>query len=324
MKRGQWSEIADAVRTASPHGVIRTSALEKLGVSASGIVRRCLPDGPWQRTLPGVIVLHNGDVSEHQRAVAALMYAGTDAILTGTSALAVLGYRSSSNRVHVLVPHHVRRKSVEFTEIERSRRLPEPTHHRGIAVAPITRATVDAVRRCRTEEQCLDILAKSIQRGATSVDELAIELAQCTTRGTALPRRQLQKLGSGAHSIAEVGAHKLYATTTLPTMMANCDIVDASGQFIARPDVWIDEVALAWEIDSLAHHSTIADHERTLLRRTRMQAHGIIVISHLPRTVRDSPDLVRSELAAAYAAALARPRPPVRVRPHPGSESGAP
>ncbi|MGB7363378.1 MAG: hypothetical protein WA931_10110 [Rhodococcus sp. (in: high G+C Gram-positive bacteria)] len=91
------------------------------------------------------------------------------------------------------------------------------------------------------------------------------------------------------------------------------------GEFVARPDLWLDDVAMAWEIDSFAHHLDLADHERTMERRSRMQSAGIVVVSHLPRTIRDNPELVLAELHAAYKMACERTRPPVRI-----AESSAP
>ncbi len=100
-----------------------------------------------------------------------------------------------------------------------------------------------------------------------------------------MPRLVLRELSDDAHSVAEVWAQKLYATSGLPPMVHNVDVVTEDGTWIARPDGWMDDVAVAWEIDSLAHHFSPADHEKTMHRRARMQRHGIIVVEHLrPRS----------------------------------------
>ncbi|WP_229745697.1 hypothetical protein [Rhodococcoides trifolii] len=302
--------------------MITPKELRGLGVSASSIVNRCLPDGPWQRLLPGIVLLHNGPPSDRQRMIGALTYGGPGSILTGLAGLVSYGYRSAAPSVAILVPHETRRKPHGFVEVDRTRRMPELTERGYLQVAPVHRCVVDAVRRTKDESLCLDLLVTAVQRGGTSIEELAIELSECTTRGTALPRRQLHKLGKGAHSAAEVEAHELYEASDLPPMHLNRDVLDAAGNVIARPDGWLDDVGLAWEIDSLAHHLSVADHERTMLRRSRMQSHGIVVVSHLPKTVRQSPNVVIRELRAAYELAASRPRPNVRMRVIAG-ESGA-
>ncbi|MGU3437320.1 hypothetical protein ACNHUS_30455 [Actinomycetes bacterium M1A6_2h] len=322
MKRGAWAEELASIRNASVDGVITPKELRSFGVSQSSIVSRCLPDGPWQRLLPGIVLLHNGPPSDRQRMIGALAYGGSESMLTGLAGLVSYGYRAAASSVAILVPHETRRKPYGFVDVDRTRRMPDSIDRGYLQVAPVHRCVVDAVRRTKEESSCLDLLATAVQRGGTSVEELAIELSECSTRGTALPRRQLRKLGTGAHSVAEVEAHELYESSDLPPMMFNCDVYDSAGNVIARPDGWLDDVGLAWEIDSLAHHLSVADHERTMLRRSRMQSHGIVVVSHLPKTIRQSPAVVLRELRAAYELATARPRPDVRVRVD-AADSGA-
>lgn len=301
------------IRAQSSSGVIRASSMMAMGVASSTIVDRCLPDGPWQRILPGLVLLHNGEPSERQRLVAAMEYAGPGALITGAYGLTLHAQRPTPTPVHLLVPHHTRRRSVSFVVVERTLRMPGRQEIQGLPVADLTRCTIDAARRSKSNSWCLDALTTSLRTGGTSIDELAIELASCTTRGTAVPRRQLKALGRGAASIAEVAAQELYARAGLPPAVANVDVVTLRGEFVARPDLWLDNVAMAWEIDSFAHHLDLADHERTMERRSRMQSAGIVVVSHLPRTVRQNPQLVVAELRAAYAMACQRTRPAVRI-----------
>lgn len=98
-------------------------------------------------------------------------------------------------------------------------------------------------------------------------------------------------------------------------MHFNSDLVDAAGNFIGRPDGRIDDVALAWEIDSLAWHLSPVDYKRTVERRARMQSAGIIVLSTVPSALRDAPSRVLEELRRHYELAASRPRPDVRLLP---------
>ena len=97
--------------------------------------------------------------------------------------------------------------------------------------------------------------------------------------------------------------------------MWNLPVFDSSGQFVAIPDAWCDDVALASEIDSFEWHLNAKGYARTVARNTRYAGAGIVVVQTLPSRLRDDPEGVISELRAAYAAAKARPRPAVMVRP---------
>ncbi|MGW0173003.1 hypothetical protein ACWDUM_04085 [Rhodococcus sp. NPDC003322] len=317
MKRGTWASDVEYLSAHSRNGVIRTARLLALGVAPGTITGRCRPGGLWQRLLPGIILLHNGFPTTLQRNTAALMYGGNDSVLTGHAALTAHGYRGSASMsdILLLIPAERYKLSNAFVRIERTWRLPEPVTKGTLRCAPITRAALDAARRSRVTNDCRALLSEVVQRGGTTVDELAIELSEGSCRGTALPRSVLRELGAGAHSVAEIEAQKLYARSGLPPMVHNRPVETATSEFIATPDGWIDDVAMAWEIDSLKHHFTPRDHERTLTRRARMQSHGIIVLSHLPRTVRENPHLVLQELRDHYELARSRPRPDVQLRP---------
>ncbi len=156
------------------------------------------------------------------------------------------------------------------------------------------------------------LIAEVVQRGAATVPpQLSEELEAGSGRGSAFPRKVLQEVTANVHSVPEAHARKLWLRSGLPEMVFNRDVVDADGDFVARPDGWIDEVAMAWEIDSLAWHLSPADYKRTLERRTRMQGLGIIVLATAPSALRDSPGRVVAELVRHFE--LARSRPPART-----------
>ncbi|WP_240945638.1 hypothetical protein [Rhodococcus sp. HNM0569] len=189
--------------------------------------------------------------------------------------------------------------------------MPEVVQHGRFRLAPVARCALDAARRTPDPRACRSLLAAVVQRGDATVADLAQELACAPRRGTAIPHSVVRELGDGAHSVAELDAQRLYAGTGLPPMMRNIDIADAHGRWIARPDGWIDEVALAWEIDSMKFHLSPSLHEGTQRRRARMERFGIVVVSHVPRQLRLEPDVVIADLEAAYRRARERARPAV-------------
>ncbi|MCC8927377.1 hypothetical protein [Rhodococcus sp. I2R] len=316
MKKPTWARTSQ-LQDLSTHCVVTRAQLREAKVSDSTLTARSGPGGPWQRVLPGIYLLHNGYPSQLQRSVAALEYCGPDGLITGLVGLGAHGYGtdSSPNEVHVLIPGDARRASKSFVRVERSWRMPEAVVKGSLRVAPLVRSLADATRSTKTDEHCVKLIAEVVQRGGATLDDIARELAEGPRRYGAISKRVVRELRDDAHSVAELQAQKLYADSGLPPMMHNCNIYTASGEFICNTDNWLDCVGFSWEIDSLAHHLSPKDHAETMSRRMRMQGHGLIVASHLPRDIRDNPGRVLADLRSHYQQALNRPRPPVVVRP---------
>ena len=91
-------------------------------------------------------------------------------------------------------------------------------------------------------------------------------------------------------------------------------LFDVLGRYIATPDAWCEEVAFAWEIDSLTHHVGYQDLATTMARNTRYTTAGVVVLQTLPARLRTEPGKVLAELQAAYEIARGRPRPDVHIR----------
>ena len=280
------------------------------------IYQKCLPGGPWQRLLPGIILLHNGEPTRRERAIAALLYAGPNAVITGAEACRRYGLhvpeQFPETDVHVLVPHQHKILSSEFVTVERTSRLPDPWQREGIQLAPTVRAATDAVRRIRVEEPIGRLLVEAIQRGRCAPQELMRELDRGTKRGTALPRRLLEEW-LDLRSVAEAHAKDLSRRLLVPPTHWNPEIRDASGRYVGCPDGWWEDVGLAWEIDSFDFHFHRDGYARTLRRNNRYSAAGIMVVQTLPSRLRDDPVGVIEELEAAHRAAAAQPRPAVFV-----------
>ena len=74
-------------------------------MSARALHLRITPGGSWQRLLPGVYVAVTGTVTQSQREMAALLYAGPRSIITGVTAVRRHHLRSPGpEAVDVLIP----------------------------------------------------------------------------------------------------------------------------------------------------------------------------------------------------------------------------
>lgn len=313
MRRGLWADDPRLLGQPGFDGVVRTSHLERLGMSRSTISNRCSRGGPWQRLLPGVVLLENGTPTHRHRALGALVFSGRKSILTGRAALRCYGFGNWSGPVHVLVDGNRRVQSTGFIVVERTTRLPAAEGRSGVACAPLPRALLDAARRSKTMDEARGLIAEVVQRGAVTVAELVQELDAGSPRGAALVRRVLREMHANVHSVAEIEARAVWQKSGLPMMLFNRKIADGAGRFIAMPDGWVDEVAFAWDIDSLDWHLAPKQYKQTVERRTRMQNHGIIVLPTLPSAVRDDPGRVIADLRSHYALAVSRPRPDVHI-----------
>jgi hypothetical protein len=296
--------------------VIKVSALIDLGMNSKTIYRRCLPGQPWQRLLPGIVLMHNGTPSPDERATAAILYTGERGLLTGVEACVRHGLRRSEflgcDGIQVLVPHQQKLKSSEFLIVERTSRMPPAVVRGGFPLAPLVRATTDTVRRIRSEEPVQRILIEAIQRGRCAPEALAKELDTGTQRGTAVPRRALHDL-TAIRSMAEAKANELSRSLAVPPTHWNVPVHGPDGSYIACPDAWWDDVALAWEIDSYEFHFSRDGYARTVQRNGRYAEAGISIVQTLPSQLEQDPVGVLSSLRAAYASAAARPRPPVSL-----------
>lgn len=316
MKRGTAGGTPEIVQAKSTHEAIRVRTLEALGMHSGTVYRRCRPGGPWQRLLPGVIALHNGPPSALQRVWAALLYSGEDAVVTGVAACQRHGLRNvpEQSQVHILIPWERKVHSSGFVIVERSTRLPQPLLRAGVPLSPLPRAAIDACRRLSALDPCRALLTEAVQRRLTTHADLARELALSSTRGSALPRRVLAEIASGARSVAEAHGQRLWRRAGLPAASWNGRLWDGQGNYIASPDAWCDDVGFAWEIDSVAHHADHAGFAATLARNARYTAAGVVVLQTLPARIRTDPVGVIRELRAAHATAAARHRPPVVFR----------
>ncbi len=311
MGRSSWPEQWAIAHAHATDCVIKVATLEMLGLDRTTVYRRCRPTGPWRWLLPGVVILTSGTPTDRQRLQAALLFGGHDALLTGHVAARLQGLQEvgASRSVQLLVPHDQQRRCAGFVLVERTTRLPSKILRDDLPCAPVARAVLDAARRLRDPKAIQALLAEAVQRGRCTPRQLREELDAGSQRGTALVRVALVDIASGARSVAEGDALRLWRRAGLPEAQWNVQLVTSTGQMIATPDAWLPEVGLAWEIDSYDYHFDRLDYARTLDRNARYSAHGIAYLQTLPSRLNRDADKVITELHDSYAAAARRPAP---------------
>jgi hypothetical protein len=313
------------LRGAFPTGVAAVRDLVTQGVPERTAYQRCLEGGPWQRVLPGIVLLFTGQPTVDQLVHAALLLGGPDAMVTGVEACRRHGLRRGPVRrgdtgrpeIHVLVPASRQVRSVEFVHVERTRRLPIPVLREGVPLAPLVRACTDTARRVRSAGEVTELFSDAVQRRMCTVAALWTELGSGTRRGTAIPRAVLADLSSGVRSAAERSAKKLWPSTGLPEPWWNAEVFDAHGRSLGIADCWLDDVAMVWEIESSEWHLSPADHEYTVRRAAMFTAAGALYVASKPKMVLNDSAAVRATLRAVYTQAAARPRPALTARRQP-------
>lgn len=152
-----------------------------------------------------------------------------------------------------------------------------------IPLAPPVRACLDAARRLRSPAEITELLADAVQRGMCSPAQLRHELRDGSQRGSATPREVLRHIAAGVRSTAERDARRLLARSrVLPDPWWNATVRDAGSRVLGVVDAWFDDVALAWEIDSIAHHLLPADFARTTKRAATLTSEGVLVVGSSP------------------------------------------
>jgi len=300
--------------------VVTRSQVLACGMTSRALHPRVASSGPWQRLLPGVYLTVTGTVTQEQREMAALLYAGPESLLTGVAAARRHRLRPpGQDGVDLLIPWTQQRQSTAYVRVHRTRRLPPRWFVTGkIRFAEPARAVADAVRAMTRFDDVRAVVCEAVQRRACTVTELAAELVAGPSAGSALLRAALAEVADGVRSVAEADFRVLILRSDLPRPVFNARLIDVDGTLIAVTDAWWQEAGVAAEIDSRAYHLAAADQDRTTNRHDLLTAHGILALHFPPTRVKGDPAGVLREIRQAIGKGLERPPLPIKGLPPEG------
>jgi hypothetical protein len=303
-----------AATLARQYQVISRSQALAHGMTSSALRQRLRPGGPWQRLLPGVFLAVTGTPTTEQRSMAALLYAGTGGLVTGTAAVGLWGVQAPrSTMIDVLIPATRQRRSTGFVRIHLTARMPDQVFTMGpVRLVPLVRAVADAARDMTALADVRAVVAAAVQLGKCTPELLAAELEAGPVQSSALLRVAVSDVCDGIRSSPEADLKHLLRRAKIEDPVFNPRLY-AGDEFIGSPDAWWPDAGIAGEVDSRAYHLSPHDHERTLARDARMAAHGITVLHFTPRPIRTQPATVIAAIRSALAAASSRPRLPIRT-----------
>jgi hypothetical protein len=288
------------------------------GLTTSAIEYRLRIGGAWQWLLPSIYMAETGTVTPGQRAVAAQLYGGRQALISGPVAVRWHALTCAGpDVIDVLIPSRTRLRSTEFVRVHRTRHMPRSYYRTGLVrFTEPARAVADAARFSTRFNDVRAVVSDALLRGKCTLDELSEELAIGGLARSALFRRALEEVDDGVRSVAEADFRVLIQRSRLPEPVFNAQLYDASGRFIAMVDAWWQRAGVAAEVDSREYHTKVNDQDATTIRHNRLTArYGIHMVHYPPSRIRTQGRAVIAELDEAIRTGLARPPLPIAALP---------
>ena len=238
--------------------------------------------------------LTTGTFTSLDRLDAALIFAGPEAALSGAAALYASGVRQISmpDRVLVLVPPGGDGRSRNWLQVRATTRPFTVQLAPGPRRVEVARATADLALARRNLDDVRALVARVVQDGHCTLDELAAELESGPRRGSAHLRTALEEIGWGSASAPEARAARILRRSGIGGFEQNAriDLPDGGRRYL---DFYWPALRAALEIDSVEYHFAREQYVATLDRHLQVTALGISVIHRPPSALRDEAGFVR-------------------------------
>lgn len=187
-------------------GVVTTGQLLRLGIAGSWVDRR-VRDGDWQRLHHGVLLTHSGPALWGNRAMAALLHAGSGAALSHESAAFRHRIRDTPpGVVEVSVPH-ARRVATSAGVVVTRRRYMPPASGRLPTIAPAD-TVVDLLARTRDEDRAVGLLCDAVRAGVPPLALVGVVQERAWVPRRALALDLLGAVRDGVESPLEHRYHR--------------------------------------------------------------------------------------------------------------------
>lgn len=262
-------------------GLLTLAQLRAGGVSRAAV--RWSLGRSWRLVLPRVVATFTGELDDGRRLVAAQLWGGPSAQLAGSTALRWHGRTEvpDDGMVRLLVSGGAATRREGFAVRRRTSRLdPRPWQRGPLTICSRARAVVDAARELGSERDVRGLVIGVVQQRWCRESDLRAEIEAGATRGSAMVRRALNEVSAGAWSVAEAEVlHELSMSDVLPRVWPNPRLVAADGTELPTPDFWIDDVGLAGQVHSRAHHERADDWEHTVETDALLAEHGVTVVA---------------------------------------------
>ena len=225
----------------------------------------------WKAVLPGVVISHTGVPTDRQRAWAAVLHGGTDALLHGDAALLDHGFKIDLAQVDVAVPFPRRVRAASLLGgpklLCHTLDALDPAASRafGPPVAAVACAALRAADWSSTPRAAAWRLAAVVQRGLTTAETMRVELAKMSEIGCRdLLTRVLDDVAYGAHAGSELEFLEFLRSHGLPEPDRLQVLVrtETGKRYL---DGRYDRQKVSVEVDG-AHHMEVAQWDADALR----------------------------------------------------------
>ncbi|GAA1756899.1 hypothetical protein GCM10009681_30050 [Luedemannella helvata] len=267
-------------------------------------IRHQVASGRWQRPHFGVLVTHNGELTDRQRLWIASLAAGDGepAPLGGLSALrahGLIGFEPPS--IFVLLRADQRhRRPPKGVSVRRTTTLGPRDVFTG-ARPPRTRpprSIVDAAAWARSDREARGIIATAFQQGFVRLDDVLDAVArQPRARRRTLTATTARDAAGGATSLGELDLLGIIRQAGLPVPTFQHGRRDADGRQ-RYLDGYYERYRLHLEIDG-AHHTNPTQVWADMARQNALWVTGDRVLRFPAWLVRDRPEVVVAQLRAA-------------------------
>lgn len=275
-------------------------------------------DGPWQLVYPRVVAPHTGPVDGRTRLMAAALWAGPSAVLTGRAGLRLLGLDELAAVDHA---------SFLLPETHRSKRHADAEAHRSdrgfatyrvvdrIAVTTPARCLLDAAAwEVHGRNQQLALTIAVLQQGLARPAEVHRELRLSRRNHTLGVAQGVAAFERGAWSRPESALGELFDhSTVLPHVCLNPTLTLPDGTALTTPDGYVREVALAIQVHSRTYHERQGDWEGTVEGDGDLTRVGILVRGVTPMTLYDAGDRFLRDVEQTYLSLRGRAVPEVTI-----------
>lgn len=282
-------------------GILTRSQLALCGVS-EGRIRAQLKAERWSLVSPTVVATFTGELTESQRAWAAVLHAGGGAMLgslTAARRAGLVGWERAE--ITVLVPYRddVPRpmQGVHFVRTRRNiAALRAPGS--GVPCCHIEAAVLMFASSAKSKRTAEGVVAAAVQQRLTTTERLAgwLEWLKPLRRAPLL-RTALEDIAGGAQSVAEIDVRRLCKQHRLTLPARQIKRRDAEGRVRSTDCEWdLDNGRkLVLEVDG-PFHMEVHHWEADIARQRALTDLDRITIRCTAREVRDETDRIASDL----------------------------
>lgn len=257
---------------------------------------------------------HSGPLSQRERWLVALAFAGPEAALSHHSALRLWGARADElaaarrvagvlgdyrpvpegGMVEITRAHGQHMSSHGFVVVHQSRRPFEVREVSGLRTTGAARAAVDVALTARRRADVDHVVSDVLQRGLTTVDELGDEVRAAGRVATSWLRAAVSDAGRGMRSVGESELRRVVVAAGLPEPEWNAPVETPGGTYFLDA-LWRDR-GVAAEADGMAYHLSARDWGADLRRQNDVLSTGLVLLRFPVRRLRDEVVACGAEL----------------------------